>query len=212
MNSMNKSNSKKSFDDILRQVFKGLLEAVAKVFLKMGLTANAITFVGLIGTIVAAVLIALDKLFWGGLLLLFMAPLDAVDGTMARLSGKNSSFGAFFDSFIDRYDELFIYAGLMYWFSTQENVWGVMLCFAAASGAVLVSYARARAEALGFEAKIGLMTRVGRAIVMIAGLLFGIIVIALVIIAVLAHITAMMRMITVWKQAKSRDSEPNKKG
>ncbi len=207
---MTKSNGEeKSFDDILRQVFKGALEAVAKVFLKMGLTANAITLIGLLGTIAAAVLIALDKLFWGGLLLLLMAPLDAVDGTMARLSGKSSLFGAFFDSFIDRYDELFIYAGLLYWFSLRGNVVGVMLCFAAASGAVLVSYARARAEALGFEAKIGLMTRVGRSIVMIVGLLFGIIVVALVIIAILAHLTAIMRMVTVWKQAKFRDHEPN---
>lgn len=84
-----------------------------------------------------------------------------------------------------------------------------MVCFAAASGAVLVSYTRARAEALGFDAKVGVMTRVERSIVMIVGLLFGIIMISLVIIAVLAHLTAMMRMVTVWKQAKSRDPEPN---
>jgi len=196
-------------EKVLRKTFKGLLDGVASFFLKIGLTPNAVTLLGLAGSIGAAVLIALGMPLWGGIVLLLMAPLDAVDGAMARLSGKSSKFGAFLDSVIDRYSELFIYAAILYMFFEQGNFLGVMVCFAAASGAVLVSYTRARAEALGFDAKVGVMTRVERSIVMIVGLLFGIIVISLVIIAVLAHLTAMMRMVTVWKQAKSRDPEPN---
>ncbi|HNZ14795.1 MAG TPA: CDP-alcohol phosphatidyltransferase family protein, partial [Anaerolineaceae bacterium] len=198
-----------SLEKVLRKTFKGLLDGVASFFLKIGLTPNAVTLLGLAGSIGAAVLIALGMPLWGGIVLLLMAPLDAVDGAMARLSGKSSKFGAFLDSVIDRYSELFIYAAILYMFFEQGNFLGVMVCFAAASGAVLVSYTRARAEALGFDAKVGVMTRVERSIVMIVGLLFGIIVISLVIIAVLAHLTAMMRMVTVWKQAKSRDPEPN---
>jgi len=198
-----------SLEKVLRKAFKGLLDGVASFFLKIGLTPNAVTLLGLAGSIGAAVLIALGMPLWGGIVLLLMAPLDAVDGAMARLSGKSSKFGAFLDSVIDRYSELFIYAAILYMFFEQGNFLGVMVCFAAASGAVLVSYTRARAEALGFDAKVGVMTRVERSIVMIVGLLFGIIVISLVIIAVLAHLTAMMRMVTVWKQAKSRDPEPN---
>ena len=198
-----------SLEKVLRKAFKGLLDGVASFFLKIGFTPNAVTLLGLAGSIGAAVLIALGMPLWGGIILLLMAPLDAVDGAMARLSGKSSKFGAFLDSVIDRYSELFIYAAILYMFFEQGNFLGVMVCFAAASGAVLVSYTRARAEALGFEAKVGVMTRVERSIVMIVGLLFGIIVISLVIIAVLAHLTAMMRMVTVWKQAKSRDPEPN---
>jgi len=198
-----------SLEKVLRKTFKGLLDGVASFFLKIGLTPNAVTLLGLAGSIGAAVLIALGMPLWGGIVLLLMAPLDAVDGAMARLSGKSSKFGAFLDSVIDRYSELFIYAAILYMFFEQGNFLGVMVCFAAASGAVLVSYTRARAEALGFDAKIGVMTRVERSIVMIVGLLFGIIMISLVIIAVLAHLTAMMRMVTVWKQAKSRDPEPN---
>ena len=198
-----------SLEKVLRKTFKGLLDGVASFFLKIGLTPNAVTLLGLAGSIGAAVLIALGMPMWGGIVLLLMAPLDAVDGAMARLSGKSSKFGAFLDSVIDRYSELFIYAAILYMFFEQGNFLGVMVCFAAASGAVLVSYTRARAEALGFDAKVGVMTRVERSIVMIVGLLFGIIVISLVIIAVLAHLTAMMRMVTVWKQAKSRDPEPN---
>lgn len=198
-----------SLEKVLRKTFKGLLDGVASFFLKIGFTPNAVTLLGLAGSIGASVLIALGMPLWGGVVLLLMAPLDAVDGAMARLSGKSSKFGAFLDSVIDRYSELFIYAAILYMFFEQGNFLGVMVCFAAASGAVLVSYTRARAEALGFDAKVGVMTRVERSIVMIVGLLFGIIVISLVIIAVLAHLTAMMRMVTVWKQAKSRDPEPN---
>ena len=198
-----------SLEKVLRKTFKGLLDGVASFFLKIGLTPNAVTLLGLAGSIGAAVLIALGMPLWGGIVLLLMAPLDAVDGAMARLSGRSSKFGAFLDSVIDRYSELFIYAAILYMFFEQGNFLGVMVCFAAASGAVLVSYTRARAEALGFDAKVGVMTRVERSIVMIVGLLFGIIMISLVIIAVLAHLTAMMRMVTVWKQAKSRDPEPN---
>lgn len=196
-----KKKEKFSLEVKLRGMFKGVLEAVAKLFMKVGLTANSVTVLGLLGSIGAGVLVALGYPLWAGVTLLLMAPLDAVDGTMARLSGKSSKFGAFLDSFIDRYDELFVYAGILYWYTTQNDLLGVMLCFAAASGAVMVSYARARAEALGFEAKVGVMTRVERAIVMIVGLLFGIVPIALGIIAVLAHLTALLRLSAVRKQA-----------
>lgn len=196
-----KKKEKFSLEVKLRGMFKGVLEAVAKLFMKVGLTANSVTVLGLLGSIGAGVLVALGYPLWAGVTLLLMAPLDAVDGTMARLSGKSSKFGAFLDSFIDRYDELFVYAGILYWYTTQNDLLGVMLCFAAASGAVMVSYARARAEALGFEAKVGVMTRVERAIVMIVGLLFGIVPIALGIIAILAHLTALLRLSAVRKQA-----------
>lgn len=196
-----KKKEKFSLEVKLRGMFKGVLEAVAKLFMKVGLTANSVTVLGLLGSIGAGVLVALGYPLWAGVTLLLMAPLDAVDGTMARLSGKSSKFGAFLDSFIDRYDELFVYAGILYWYTTQNDLLGVMLCFAAASGTVMVSYARARAEALGFEAKVGVMTRVERAIVMIVGLLFGIVPIALGIIAVLAHLTALLRLSAVRKQA-----------
>lgn len=196
-----KKKEKFSLEVKLRGMFKGVLEAVAKLFMKVGLTANSVTVLGLLGSIGAGVLVALGYPLWAGVTLLLMAPLDAVDGTMARLSGKSSKFGAFLDSFIDRYDELFVYAGILYWYTTQNDLLGVILCFAAASGAVMVSYARARAEALGFEAKVGVMTRVERAIVMIVGLLFGIVPIALGIIAILAHLTALLRLSAVRKQA-----------
>lgn len=201
-----KKKEKFSLEVKLRGMFKGVLEAVAKLFMKVGLTANSVTVLGLLGSIGAGVLVALGYPLWAGVTLLLMAPLDAVDGTMARLSGKSSKFGAFLDSFIDRYDELFVYAGILYWYTTQNDLLGVMLCFAAASGAVMVSYARARAEALGFEAKVGVMTRVERAIVMIVGLLFGIVPIALGIIAILAHLTALLRLFVVRKQA-NREAE-----
>ncbi len=190
-----------NFEVALRKVFRGVLETIAKAFMRVGLTANHVTVLGLFGSVAAAVLVALGYPLWAGVTLLVMAPLDAVDGTMARLSGKSSKFGAFLDSFIDRYDELFVFAGILYWYATQNDLLGIMLCFSAASGAVMVSYARARAEALGYNAKVGVMTRVERAIVMIVGLLFGIVPIALGIIAALAHLTAVLRLVAVKNQA-----------
>ena len=118
-------NEEFSLEKVLRKAFKGLLDGVAGFFLKIGLTPNAVTLLGLAGSIGAAVLIALGIPLWGGVVLLLMAPLDAVDGAMARLSGRSSKFGAFLDSVIDRYSELFIYAAILYMFFEQGNFLGM---------------------------------------------------------------------------------------
>ena len=158
---------KKDFESFLRRAFKKPLDCIAGFLLRLGLTPNHITLLGLLGNIGAAILIGMGELRWAGLLAGLMAPLDAVDGAMARLRGTSSKFGAFFDSTIDRYDELILLAGLAFLFYNIGSLAGVMLTFAAAIGSVMVSYTRARAEALGFQASVGILTRVGRAIVLV---------------------------------------------
>ena len=133
-------------------------------------------------------------------------PLDAVDGALARLSGQTNRFGAFLDSFTDRYEELLILAGLGYFFASRGNVNGVMLSFFASIGSVMVSYARARAEALGFEAKVGILTRIERTVVMVLGLLLGLPLIALGIIALLANFTAWQRLFHVREQSIKQEN------
>lgn len=194
---------KKDFESFLRRAFKKPLDGIAWFLLKIGLTPNHITLLGLLGNIGAAILIGMGVLRWAGLLAGLMAPLDAVDGAMARLRGTSSKFGAFFDSTIDRYDELILLAGLAFHFYNIGSLAGVMLTFAAAIGSVMVSYTRARAEALGFQASVGFLTRVGRAIVLVIGLLFAQALPSVGIIAILANITAIQRIFAVWRQSKA---------
>ena len=194
---------KLSIESWMRKSFQPLLGKVAAAFLRAGLTPNQVTLIGLVGTMIAAVLAANGKLWWGGLVLLLMAPLDAVDGAMARLRGKASPFGAFLDSTMDRYEELILLGGLLYYFWSLNNPLGMGLTYLAACGSVLVSYTRARAEALGLTAKVGILSRVERAIVLVLGLLFGIPLVSVGIIALLANVTALQRIAAVARQSQS---------
>ena len=198
-----KAKGKNPFEDFLRKTFNEPLNWVAEKLLKVGLSPNHITLIGLLGNIAAAVLIGFGYIRWAGLLAVLMAPLDAVDGAMARLRGSSSKFGAFFDSVIDRYDELFLFGGLLIWFYTQENFLGIILSFLSAMGALLVSYTRARAEGLGISTKVGIMTRIERAIVLIVGLLIGKPIWSVGIIALFANITAIQRIVFVWRESQA---------
>ncbi len=190
-----------SLTDRLRALFKWALDPIGAFLNKLGLTPNMMTMLGLAGNVVGAIFIAKGNMLWGGLMVLLMWPIDALDGTMARLRGEPSDFGAFVDSVTDRYSELFIFGGLLYHFFEIGNLLAVMLVFVAASGSVLVSYTRARAEGLGFEAKIGALTRVERYLVLAPGLVFNFPLVAMWIIAILANYTALQRIWYVRQQA-----------
>jgi CDP-diacylglycerol--glycerol-3-phosphate 3-phosphatidyltransferase len=192
---------KRNFTENMRFWFRGILDPLANLLNQIGLTPTAITLTGVGGNVVGAILIANGQMLWGGILVLLMGPLDALDGTMARLRGEASNWGAFVDSVSDRYSELLILGGLLYYYADQLNMLGVMLVFAAAAGSVLVSYTKARADALKFDANIGLLTRMERYMILAPGLVLGyfypmILLIAVAIIALLANITALQR---IWK-------------
>lgn len=114
------------------------------------------------GTTAGAYILSLGKMTTGGIVLLISVLVDALDGTMARLRSEPSDFGGFVDLVSDRYAEFITFGGLLYFFLTQENYPGVVATFLATAGSVLVSYVKARAEGLGFTAKVGLLTRVER--------------------------------------------------
>ena len=195
---------KKSFTDNMRLWFKGILDPIANFLGKIGLTPTAITLTGVAGNIVGAVLIANGQFLWGGVLAMLMGPLDALDGTMARLRGEASNWGAFVDSVSDRYSELIIFGGLLYYYAFQSNMTGVLLVFAAVIGSVLVPYTKARAESLKFDANTGILTRMERYMILAPGLILGyyypaILLTAVAIIALLANITAFQR---IWKVRK----------
>ena len=192
---------KKTLTDYLRLWFKWFLDPLGGFFNRLGLTPNSMTMLGLLGNTVGAYFLARGEMLTGGLLVLLMTPIDALDGTMARLRGESSDFGAFVDSVGDRYSELIIYGGLLYHFLSLGEPVGGLLVFGAAAGSVLVSYIKARAEGLGFEAKVGMLTRVERYIVLAPSLVFNQLYLGLGIIAIFANLTALQRIWHVRSQA-----------
>lgn len=198
-----------SFELYLRKISKGVLDPIAGFCLKIGLKPNMVTGLGVILNIVTAYFLVIDKIQIAGLVLLIGAPLDALDGAMARQRGEPSRYGAFIDSVSDRYAELIVLGGLLIHYIDAGNMLACLLAFIAAAGSVLVSYTKARAESLGFNAKVGILTRVERSIVMIICLLIKQPMIALWIIAILANFTAIQRIAFVHKQAFPRDQKIN---
>jgi CDP-diacylglycerol--glycerol-3-phosphate 3-phosphatidyltransferase len=200
----NDPSAKKTFTDYLRLWFKWVLDPLGRFFNRMGLTPNMMTILGMMGNTIGAYYLAHGEMVTGGLFVLLMTPIDALDGTMARLRGEASDWGAFVDSVSDRYSELIIYGGLLYYFISVGETTGGMLTFGAAAGSVLVSYVKARAEGLGFGAKVGLLTRVERYLVLAPSLLFNKVYFGLALIAVLANVTALQRIWFVRRQAHER--------
>ena len=189
--------AKKTFTDYMRLWFKWVLDPIGGFLNRLGLTPNMVTVLGLLGNTIGAYYLARGEMLTGGVLVLIMTPIDALDGTMARLRGEPSDFGAYVDSVSDRYSELIIYAGLLYHFLNLGEPLGGMLVFGAASGSVLVSYVKARAEGLGYQAKVGLLTRVERYLVLAPSLVFNQIYLGLAILAVFSHVTAIQRILHV---------------
>lgn len=200
-----------TFTDFLRARFKGVLEPIAALLNRLGLMPNAATLLGLFGTTIGAYFLATGQITIGGLIILVAAPIDALDGTMARLRGESSNFGAFVDSVTDRYSELVIFGGLLVYFLQQQNWLGAGLSYLAAAGSMLVSYIRARAQSVGFESKVGILSRVERFLVLIPCLIFNQPMIAVAAIAVFANFTALQRILHVRGQAYQKMGLGSKK-
>ena len=190
---------KKTFTDYLRLWFKWVLDPLGRFFNRLGFTPNMMTMVGLVGNTVGAYFLSQGNFLVGGLFVIIMTPIDALDGTMARLRGESSDFGAFVDSVSDRYSELIIYGGLLYYFLSSGDPLGGLITYTAAAGSVLVSYVKSRAETLGYTAKIGILSRAERYLVLAPSLVLtywvpNFVYIGLGIIAIFANITALQRI------------------
>ncbi|MFL7893788.1 MAG: CDP-alcohol phosphatidyltransferase family protein [Anaerolineales bacterium] len=166
---------------------------------------NTMTILGLLGNTIGAVLLSQGIMTSGGLIILAMGPIDALDGTMARLRGEPSEFGAFVDSVTDRYSELVIFGGLLIYYVQHGNWVAVLVTYLAASGSVLVSYVRARASSLGYDTKVGILTRMERYLVLAPTLVFNIPLVGLWIIAILANITALQRIWDIRRKTHGTD-------
>ena len=187
--------------DQARVAFKRILDPLATLLNRLGLMPNTVTILGLLGNVIGAYLIARGYLTVGGIVVLLMGPVDALDGTMARLRGMAGKFGAFVDSVTDRYSELVIFAGLLYYFVQQGNQTAILLVFASAAGSVLVSYIRSRGQSLGWDTKVGILTRMERYLVLAPAIILNYPVVGLWIIAVFSNLTALQRIIDIRRQA-----------
>jgi CDP-diacylglycerol--glycerol-3-phosphate 3-phosphatidyltransferase len=204
-------NKPKTFTDQGRLFFKGIVDPVAGFLNRIGLKPNTVTLLGLLGQIVGAYFIAQGKIQIGGIIVLFMAPIDALDGTMARLRGESTTFGAFIDSVTDRYSEFVLFFGLMIFYINQQDWLACILIYLAAAGSMMVPYTRSRAETLGFEAKNGLLSRFERYLIIIPSLLLNIPMVAIWILAFFTNLTAIQRILYVrsqyWKKQIKKDKD-----
>lgn len=210
------------YRDYLQKLIYTLINPIIKGMIKMGITPNMVTTIGFVGNVVAAFLfihasqltpisMGFSWLGWGGAILLFSGLFDMMDGRLARLGNMSTTFGAFWDSTLDRYSELFSLFGITLYLMTASGIWAGVITFLALVGSIMVSYVRARAEGLGIECKVGIMQRPERVVVTaLAAIITGMtsnlwwLIGGMTLIAVLANITAFWRVAHCYKQLKDR--------
>ena len=209
-----------NYRDYLQKIIYQIINPLIKGMIKIGITPNIVTTIGLLLNIVAAAMFvkaamttsehcAHQLIGWGGGVILFAGLFDMMDGRLARMGNMSSVFGAMWDSTLDRYSELITLGGICLMFVKGDWFWISVVTFAAMIGSVIVSYVRARAEGLGIECKVGFMQRPERVVVtavtaIISGATGNLWWLAggMILIAVLANITAFWRILHCYKELK----------
>ena len=202
MNHSHTPIEKKTLTDHLRTRTVFIIDPIATFLARFRFSPNVITILGFVSHFLFAWLVIQGQMQWTAVFMMLLAPLDALDGALARKTGQKSYFGAFLDSTSDRLAEIVLFAGLLFYFRQQDDGLFIMLSYAAITGSLMVSYTRTRAEALGFSCKVGLLSRVERYVIMIFFLLLDLPHIALIILALFTYITMLQRVFHVWQQAK----------
>lgn len=182
---------------------------VGRIIVRTGITANHITSLGVILSAVSGYFLYHCRWHTGLLFLVLGACCDFLDGAVARAAGSTVKAGAFIDSTLDRYAELFVYGGLLGCFVQRGMTAASLGVFLAVGGSLLVSYTRARAEGLGFACAGGFAQRPERIILLCLGLIFGdrVLVWIIWIIAITSHLTAVYRFLSVLQTARSQERE-----
>ena len=190
------------FDGYLRTGVDRVVGPIGSGIQRMGVTADHLTAAGMLISVGTAVAIANGELRLGLLLLVLSALPDLFDGAVAKAAGTASRRGAFFDSTADRVTDSFLLGGIAWHLAATEGQQMAVLPFAVMAAASVVSYMRAKAESLGFDAKGGIMERAERIIVLAVGLLFDSLLVPILwVMLVLTLVTMVQRFVKVWKQA-----------
>jgi phosphatidylinositol phosphate synthase len=187
-------------DGRLRATVSRGLTPIGRGLQRAGIGPDALTLLGLVCSVATALLIASGHLLWAVLGLSVSGLVDLLDGSVARTSGRASPRGAFFDSVMDRASDAVVFGGVA-WYLGRTSGHLPLLAFAAAALAMLISYERAKAEGLGYDARGGLMERAERMVMLGVGLVFDVLVPVLWIMVVLMAVTSIQRFVKVWRQA-----------
>jgi CDP-diacylglycerol--glycerol-3-phosphate 3-phosphatidyltransferase len=218
-----------NYRDFLQKVIYRIINPLIRLMIRLHITPNIVTLLGFVGNVVALWLFlkaaqlmnaqpadAYCLIGWGGGIILFAGLFDMMDGRLARMGQMASTFGALWDSTLDRYSELVTLFGicLVFLLAGPEWFWMGVVTFAALVGSIMVSYVRARAEGLDIECKVGLMQRPERVVVtavvaIISGFADSLwpLAVGMMVIAVLANITAFWRVAHCYKVLKERDGK-----
>jgi CDP-diacylglycerol--glycerol-3-phosphate 3-phosphatidyltransferase len=202
-----------------RERYLKIIKPIGDFFARTGVHPNILSVSGLVLSAVAGLLYSHGRFFWAAWVVVFAGICDTLDGQIARQTNKRSAFGAFFDSTLDRYSDMFLLIGLAYYFAggraflglngggapTGASPWTVLVIVFAIGGSFMVSYTRARAEGLGMNCKGGLMQRPERITLLIIGSLLGSLPVAgpmilkftLLVLAVSANLTAIYRIMFI---------------
>ena len=214
-----------NYRDFLQKAIYAIINPLIKGLIKLHITPNMITTLGFIGNIVATASFiyaalsfqagnqttALAHVAWGGATILFAGLFDMIDGRLARLGNMSTTFGAMWDSVLDRYSELISLFGVVLIFLLNGDFWLGVVSFTAMIGSIMVSYVRARAEGLNIECKVGIMQRPERVVVLaLTAIITGItsnlqwLAGGMILIAILANITAFWRIAHCYKALQDK--------
>ena len=198
---------------VLREPAYRLIDPMVRWLIRMKVHPNAISTVGFAATVVAGLLFHQDHVRTAGLMVLMGGIVDIFDGRVARESGLESKFGAFYDSTLDRMSEVVVFVGLASLYNTirggVDDVAMIYVILFALGGSLMVSYTRARAEGLGLDCKVGLMQRAERVVLLgLGSVIFGLawnglaLDLIIIIVAVLTNLTAIQRIVWVYQHAR----------
>ncbi len=191
-----------------------LLHAIVRGLALTRISPNVLTFIGLVINIIAALLFGHASgnsqprmFFYAGLVIIGAGIFDMVDGRVARATNQVTTFGAFFDSVIDRYSDIALFFGLLVYYARTNRFFYVVLVGLVMTTSVMVSYTRARAESLIPSCKVGFLERPERIVLVIIGALFNRMAPVLWVIAVLSTITVIHRIVYTYQQTKSQQPQ-----
>jgi CDP-diacylglycerol--glycerol-3-phosphate 3-phosphatidyltransferase len=197
---------------LLQAYARATARRAAQIFVKTPITPNMLTLFGFVLNVIVAALLVTGHLVAGGVMIIVAGLFDMLDGALAKITNRVSAFGAFLDSVVDRYSEAVILLGLLLFYYLEADAQGLMkvvLIYAILFGSMMISYARARAEALNIQNEVGIMARPERILLLAVGLLFQTVLLlpVLWILAVGTQITALQRIVYVWQVTKRNQAE-----
>jgi CDP-diacylglycerol--glycerol-3-phosphate 3-phosphatidyltransferase len=185
-----------------RESLHTVADPVGRLLLRVHVRPNQLTVMGLGVSMAAAHSFSQGRFKTAAGMLAVAGLLDFFDGSLARLAGRESAFGAFLDSVVDRYSDLVVLLGIVLYFERADHPAGVFFTMATLVGTIMVSYTKARAQSIGLRCEIGLMERPERMIVLIVGGLSTWLLPALIVLALLTNLTALHRIWYVWQATR----------